>query len=97
MRDTKYIESKCFHTGVVPDLIKQLKSMLRVMYKNAQFHVSGLEISVTLREGSQRSKSNQIKCYLSTCAEYNRWRSYRETLTYKPLIELRKHLLNKLM
>ena len=24
MRDTKYIESRCFHTGVVPELIKQL-------------------------------------------------------------------------
>ena len=23
MRDTNYIESRCFHTGVVPDLIKQ--------------------------------------------------------------------------
>ena len=26
MRDSKYIESRCFHTGVVPELIKQLTS-----------------------------------------------------------------------
>jgi hypothetical protein len=26
IRDTKYIESGCFHTGVVPELIKQLTS-----------------------------------------------------------------------
>ena len=41
MRDTKYVESRCFHTGVVPELIKPLKHpiMLRVMYKNAQLHV----------------------------------------------------------
>jgi hypothetical protein len=38
MRDTKYIEIRCFHTGVVLELIKQLKHhiMLRVMYKNAK-------------------------------------------------------------
>jgi hypothetical protein len=37
MRDAKYFESRCFHTGVVPELIKQLTSpiMLRVMYKTA--------------------------------------------------------------
>ena len=34
-------ERRCFHTGVVPELIKQLKHsiMLRVMYKNSQLPV----------------------------------------------------------
>ena len=27
MRDTKYTERKCFHTGVVPELIKQCIKM----------------------------------------------------------------------
>ena len=38
MRDTKSFESRRFHTGVVPELIKQLTHpiVLRVMYKNAQ-------------------------------------------------------------
>ena len=26
MRDSKYIESRCFHTGVVPEIIKKLTS-----------------------------------------------------------------------
>ena len=35
IRDTKYIESKCFYTGVVPELIMQLTSHhAKVMYKN---------------------------------------------------------------
>ena len=47
MRDTKDIDSRCFHTGVVPGLIKQLTShqlpiMLRVMYKNAVAHYLGI-------------------------------------------------------
>ena len=25
MRDAKYVESRCFHTGVVPEVVKQLK------------------------------------------------------------------------
>ena len=63
MRDEKYFESRCFHTGVVSELINQLKHpiMLRVMYKNAQLPIilaimaRRRDLSDFEKEGSQMS------------------------------------------
>ena len=58
MRDTKYIESKCFHTGVVPELIKQLKHPIMLRVPSCPLlwlPCLEEEISVNLKEGSQTS------------------------------------------
>ena len=58
MRDTKYNESRCFHTGVVSELISAINIMLRGMNKMPSCLLFWLpwleeEMSVTLKERSQ--------------------------------------------
>ena len=63
------IESRCFHTGVGPELIKQFKHpiMLRVMYKRAQFLI--ILATMTRRDLSdlERGVSKEHKGFKRVC------------------------------